>query len=612
MKKFFVLVFMLLAVSSVFGQIDPFLPPHPITFGMGGAFTAGAEGLTSFYYNPAGFASEDGEFTAASASAYLFIDRSLVDFVLALLKGQTATPSTSVISRQVIPEGFMLPACAAIPEDFMFPEDGVIPEDFVIPGCEELPKAEPTKGTEPSKGTELPPGLPPLPEGLLELAEQLGGVSKWIEALEGEDRETATKEAIKQVIKIAPELAPVLPDPEKPEEFETFDQEALLAAVIESPILETTPEVDDEGEPVVDEETGKPVTISNLAKIIDAVNEAVKEGSNGNAPDIEDEEFLDQDWKKAVNAAVEKSRDSLPGGSARLGAHASIAYAGNGFGIGLFVGVDGTLGGKTLLAAKGRLLTNITLAGGFAIPLGPFTIGAQLRPSILGYTDINPVTALLGGGTPTVEKLLAEAVYTGVHIGVDVGAKLDLDPFTLGLTIKNLIPIPVIWTSTDSFTQYLEGIAQNAQIIGTGVVASEVQETLYQVPPLLFNFGAQFKLDFGDFWFVHGLKVNADFQDIFGFFRYLDLPLEIDKATLGDREYNLLRHLHLGAELELFGGLLATRVGFGDNFLTAGIGLDLFVVEINAAVGATDLRTTADGVPEFNQVGFSVEAAIRF
>ena len=552
MKKTILVIFIFLIGSSVFAQLDLFMPPHPITFGMGGAFTADPAGITSFFYNPAGFASEEGEMTITSATVYALFDPALVPLIEKLLNGAVAIPSPTTSARQSPPT----------------PPGGGIPGGFA--------------------------GL--LPEGLLDLANQLSGVSNWLNELEGAEKTAATSAAVRQLIELDEGLADLLPDPDNAEEIGNLDQQALIEAFVDSPILEENEETQN----------------SNLVEILDAMNEAAaaaaaEEGRAGDYEDIGDSLGTTDgtDWKTSLNSTVKKSRESMPGGSIRLGGLVSVAYAGNGFGVGLFVGADAPLNGKTLLSTKGRVVTNISLAGGFAIPIGPFTIGAQIRPMLLGYTDINPIQALL---KKDPALLIQGTVYTGIYVGVDVGALLDLSPFTLGLAIKDILPLPVQWSSYNGFTEYLTGLSQ-FQPLGTGTVSAEEQKTLYQIPPLKVNFGVKFHPDFATD--VIDWKINADIQDVFGFIRYLEYnPHTGDKATLGDG-YDFLDYLHVGTELSFLDGLAAVRAGFGDGFLSAGLGLDLWILDINVAGGLSDLRENAQGNLEFKQAGFSIEVALR-
>jgi hypothetical protein len=520
MKKLALIVVLVLIGSAAFAQLDPFMPPNPITFGQGGAFTANAEGMNAFFYNPAGFRHDEGELTLTSVGVYTMIDRSLLDLVMDLAGIDSGG------SRQ----------------------------------SEELP---------------LPPGLDVLVGDLTVVADWLGGLDQ----AELDDAIAAAQTSLED---IDPALAYILNDPSG------VTEEELALIVLEADIFSDT---DNDG-------------TTNLVEILIAMDTAVGGGGTLEAALVAEGSSLSE-----MNDNVKEAEDSIPGGEMRLGALAGIAYTGHGLGIGLFVSADGTFNGDNILNTKGRMLTSITLAGGYAFPLGPITIGAQLRPTILGYTDIYPAELLLSGGSD-MASIFGEAFYTGFYLGLDAGALFDLGPFTFGLAVKDMLPIPVKWTSYDGYEEYLAGLSAGS-FFGPNEVS---QDGLYQIPVMKVNVGAQFHPDLGPLSWIIDPRVNLDIHDLFGFLRYINQdenPLTADKATLGTG-YNFIKRLHVGAEAAFLGGLVSARGGFYGDYLNAGIGFHLLFLDINAAVGASNLEKNAEGNFAFRQIGVSLEAALRF
>ncbi len=521
MKKLTLLLVLVMIGSAAFTQLDPFMPPNPITFAQGGAFTANAEGMNAFFYNPAGFRHDNGELTLTSVGVYSLIDRSLLDLVL------STTGVASGVSRQ----------------------------------------------------SEL--GLPPGYEELEALAADLVNVSDWYSGLTVDDQQRVIDAAIVEIESIDSELAASLGD------TSNLTQEELIVIVLESPIFEDG----------ADGET-------NLTNILQAMDGATVDVAAGDLTT----QLGGVGWETTMDSNARAAKETIPGGEMRIGALAGVAYTGNGIGLGLFINADGSFDGDTILNSKGRFMTSVSLAGGLAIPIGPFTVGAQVRPTILGYTDIYPAELLLGGGDPSA--IFGSAVYTGFYLGVDAGALYDLGPFTFGVAVKDILPF-VQWSSYASFDEYLAGL-QGGQLLSPEKVAS--QDGLYKIPFAKINVGAQFHPNLGPLNWIVDPRINVDIHDVLGFFRYINQeqnPLEADKATLGTG-YDILELLHIGAEADFLGGLLSARAGFYGDYLTAGIGAHLLFLDINAAVGASDLGETPDGNVAFRQLGLSLEVALRF
>ncbi len=530
MKKLLILIVLVMAGSMLFAQLDPFMPPNPITFAQGGAFTAYAEGMNAFFYNPAGFRQERGELTLTSIGVYALIDESLLELAMNL----NASPSIS--SRQ----------------------------------------------------SEVPAGL----EGFEGLIDNVEDVGDWLGTLDTAGQDAAITAALDQIKTLDPELSDLVDQVQADIDAGAEPNiDAILPVLLESPILE--------------EQAGGS---SGLTSIIQAMDDASGSGYTTyyatNNPDDTN------GWQDNVDSSVSAAKDSIPSGEMRFGALAGVAWSGNGLGFGLFVNADGTFKGETILSTKGRIINSITLVGGLSLPVGPFSIGAQIRPTILGYTDINPavvLASLAGGENQDVDimSLFGNTVYTGLYLGLDAGALYDLGPFTFGVAIKDLLPIPVRWSSYEGIEEYTQGLS-GGNFFGPGELDEGTR--VYQVPPLKINVGAQFNPNLGPLNWIVDPRVNVDIHDLLGFLRYINE--DRDQATLGE-SYNIIERLRVGAQAAFLGGLATARAGFYGDYLNAGIGVHLLFLDVNAGVGLSQLEETDDGFA-FQQLGVTFEAAIRF
>ncbi|MGI9257143.1 MAG: hypothetical protein ACR2PY_09445 [Salinispira sp.] len=432
-----------------------------------------------------------------------------------------------------------------------------------------------------------------LPAALEELGSSLSEVSQWL----GDASENELFAAAKGVSDYLKDIDPALAAQFEQLGSGEFDNEQLLRAILAAPIFDEAPDGD-----------------SNLTNVIEALSDGIEE-AGGKAFDD-----YNTDWKNDINKTVRNARDILAGGKAQIGVYGNISYTGkitdDGFGLGLgfFTSLNASMNGDNLLAGKARFMNYVTFAGGVSFPIGPVNLGVQVRPTILGYVDINPLD-LLSSENPDLASFLTNSYYTGFYLGLDAGLSWDVfdDGFlTLGAVLKDILPLTIQWSGFSNIDTFLASIQNSSDIEGDVPVSDNT--ALYQIPPLKFNIGAQILLDIdepGWEWFGQ-LKISADVHDLFGFIRYIDYnPVFGDVITFGE-QYDLLNYIRFGTELQLFGEILNVRAGFGGGFLSAGLGLNLAIFELNAGVGLSDLKANYEGGDlEFRQIGWSVEAVVR-
>lgn len=554
MKKILCGLLVICAAGIGFAQTDIFFPSQAITFGQGGAYTADAEGMNSFFYNPAGFA-RGSEFSI-SANAYASAHRSLWRFLDKQFLGNTGIFGTSSkgissASRQSFGDG-----------DF----EGILGEFGVTDALYEqvdivfgaIMEADFNSSEDYSTG----PGAffsdllnnPNVSNALSNAGLPSSKIDALIEDL-GNLESDNIQEALGTIIS---EVAPVLSQ----------------AEVITS-ILDT------------------------------AASMYADEFNNGNPPKKDDKTYD----KDVVAAEAKKMEENFPSGNMRVGGLLAVAYSGHGLGFGLFANVDGTFNGANILATKGRAFTTLTFAAGFAFPLGPVTLGAQVRPTLLGYANVDPssmISSLMGGEAAEfgITSVLNDGIYTGFRIGVDIGALLDLGPFSFGVAVKDIIPFQLQEVTKYDADELVDQISGGEFPLGTGSTDFD-QSKLYQVPPLKVNVGASFHPDLGAFSKIIDPKINVDIHDLFGFLR--------DKDDIINEKASILNYLNAGAEVK-FLQFISARAGWNGGFdggaLTAGLGLRLLFLDINAGIAASNPQTI-NGNFSFGNLGLSAEVAIR-
>ncbi len=261
-----------------------------------------------------------------------------------------------------------------------------------------------------------------------------------------------------------------------------------------------------------------------------------------------------------------------------FGYHLGIGYAGKGLGLGFFLTQDSFSGKQAAADLDGVEMETDFQANvvvGLALPVRVFglnvIVGGNLRPffQARGTLPLSDALEAMSGFSPGV--FFRQEGVGGFGLAVDLGALLELGAFTVGLSARDLAP-PF---SADS--------GQIRELLGSfGGGSDELS-----LSPT-FAAGVQFHPDLGGAARFFDPRVLAEVR----------LPVsEIrDGGSFPD-------FLHLGAEAK-FLSFLSLRAGFNGARFCAGAGLDLFFLEVNAAVFSEE-----HGGAE--RRGIVLEAAIR-
>ena len=294
---------------------------------------------------------------------------------------------------------------------------------------------------------------------------------------------------------------------------------------------------------------------------------------------------------------------ALPSGYLRVGGMAGIGYVGNGIGLGLFLNTEGIVDGTNLLQATGMAFNTITFVGGLGLSFGDLHLGLAIRPTIFGYSEISAapiVSSYLSGGSLDLSSIFMNSVYFGSGLAVDVGALYELGPFSFGIGVKDFLGTQSAYRAT-TFDEYYQAIIAASLPLGSELTAEE-EDAAWTIP-MKVNVGAEFHPDLGVVSFLFDPSLSVDLLD-------LSLALRTFQAGQQMTTDQVLSMLNFGGEVDLL-RFLSVRGGYYGGYLSAGLGLDIFVVDINAAV-AGDFGRDAAGQWGFSNVGGSVEFAFRF
>jgi len=295
-------------------------------------------------------------------------------------------------------------------------------------------------------------------------------------------------------------------------------------------------------------------------------------------------------------ASVDKA---IPKGSMRIGAQVGTGYVGNGIGIGLFANAEGSFDGENLLRATGTAYNTITFVGGLGLSFGAVDLGIAVRPMVFGYTRAAAapvVGSLFSGSDPDFTSMFNNTVYYGSGLGVDVGALLNLGPFAFGASVRDLLGTRILYQKAP-FDAYFDALQAGA--LPAGEVLSPTEQATAISIPMRINIGFAFRPNLR----ILDPTLNVDLLDVTSVAR-----MWRDGESVNPED--LLDMVNLGGELT-FLRFLTVRAGFYGGYLSAGLGLKVFMLDINAAVAGVFSFSGAQFV-EFTDVGTSLEVAIRF
>lgn len=560
------LSFSFLVAGVAWTQTDPFMPPNPITMGMGGAYTANAEGYNAFFYNPAGFARES-EFTLLSTNVYGVLDKKLYDL---------ATQMVTAAANGKDPMSALLPISRGLAAR------------AVTDGLPDIP------------GLDLPPEAI---ETLMTTATDVGDYLSDVAATEnGAAAITAGLEALVDDPIVAAALADAGVDP---------SDTAAMAALAADPNAVT-----DMMQYIL---VADSATIGKLYKtFVDAV--AAEAPSVPVPPAVAN---AGEALKAAVDQFDKSLMEFLPSGNANVGAMVGFGYVGNGLGLGLFANVNAGLytpTGSSIRSSTARASTFLTFAGGYALTLAEkLRIGVQVRPTVLGYVSFLPAPILMDLLTSApvdtnamIAAIMSNGVYKGFRIGVDVGALWDIGDFTLGLAVKDIIP------NTEVYMKYTD---TNALLYDfPNFKGAKADDTAYHVPAFKLNIGVQWHPDLGVISDIVDPRIGLDFMDFLGWIRQLPGTTAEEKLaavrakTAMMTDYDFLQMINLGAQVKFF-KFITLSAGIGQGMATAGLGLNLLLLDINASVGArykfdSTGALVSKTIDDFSEVAFSLEVAV--
>ncbi len=302
-----------------------------------------------------------------------------------------------------------------------------------------------------------------------------------------------------------------------------------------------------------------------------------------------------------ISSMVGPISDLLTGNGFGAGASVGIGWVGKGLAIGVLGGADAYLYGPNLLGAQGNLDGQIALVAGIGIPikLGPLVlnVGGDIRPFLRmsGKITSKELMGVLGAqmgptvpGTSTAnpeDALLALPVGIGFGMAVDLGASVDLLKFlSVGLSIRDI-------TTKQNYARL--PLSDALDKLTTGQLPEPDSSSALSVYP---NITAGASLT----------PIPESMRKLLDIIVIMELQDPIKVIADNGLFWNLV---HLGTEVKLLNGLVKARAGMNKGWVSFGVGLDLFISEINVALFTEEMGKRPG---DRGRTGLSAEIAFRF
>lgn len=277
------------------------------------------------------------------------------------------------------------------------------------------------------------------------------------------------------------------------------------------------------------------------------------------------------------------AEDGGSGGGASIG----LTLAGRGVGLGLFMTNDSSIEGHgdADRTVRSDTETSLVLGMGFPFDLGSsrLLLGADLRPFYrVSLRDKD-------GGDPTLAEVVdagSDALYADAFFGatLDLGASLSFGSLALGMSIRDLAPTYPIATGKLS---KLQSAFSSGNLPDTSSATDRAR-----FRPII-SAGVSWSPAIAPGALDPAFYLEA--QDIIG------------AAWNWEGSASLLELMHAGLELRVY-KVLSLRGGLNRGRISAGGGVRLFFLDLNAAVFTEELGALPG---DDSRSGLSLQAAIR-
>ncbi|MBN2444169.1 MAG: conjugal transfer protein TraF [Spirochaetales bacterium] len=290
------------------------------------------------------------------------------------------------------------------------------------------------------------------------------------------------------------------------------------------------------------------------------------------------------------------TRKILSGGYGN-GLHAGIGFVKSGLGIGASFIMDSNLNGTdTLATATGSVHMSLGFILGYAQKFSfsdmIVSIGADIRPMARVYVPVSsePVADMLtlyaGGCGDLFEILESENALHGIGIGFDLGVITQYKNLKFGVSVRDIGGTQFDYRE-NTFGDVIDTVAQSGIFPQNG----SKPDGIYRIP-MNVSAGISYHPDLGSLSKTIDPQVHFDLDDIVNNF-------------IEEKDFLLM--LHLGVEATLF-DTLTIRGGFAQGHFSAGMGIHLLFLDVDAAFFTQEKGRTPGDIPSTCSL---IELAVR-
>lgn len=264
-----------------------------------------------------------------------------------------------------------------------------------------------------------------------------------------------------------------------------------------------------------------------------------------------------------------------------IGANANtgIAVVGKGLGLGLVVDVDSYARGKTPLGTEVDAVGTLAAIAGLSFNLTPDPFSIHLGGDIryMHRMRLDSVSIIDLMNLADDENSSANVnLFTGDALAIDLGAIVDMGPWSLGMSLRDVGGTKFIYSAESLETNEPVNVEDDYRI------------------PMSVNTGIGYHPDLGALAFIIDPTFNLEYQHVF----YAD-PENTPSFWTG---------IHAGTEVRIL-RFMKLRGGINQGYFTAGFGVKLLFLDINMAYFTREMSEYAGVDPNS---GMSLEVAIRF
>lgn len=276
-----------------------------------------------------------------------------------------------------------------------------------------------------------------------------------------------------------------------------------------------------------------------------------------------------------------------------FGAAAGLGAAGGGFGLGLRAAADSFAYGQGPETSESIVAAEIGFVGGAAVPIriGNVTVtpGVDVRPFVRlrgraeGESSASLLARYLGLRSTVSGSAYRDAmeVLNGYGVAVNTGLRVDIGNLYVSGVLRDVGGTPLQY-SVDSAGTILDSLSRFGLPVPASVGEPGYVEPGSYVIPMTLNLALGFEQQLGKWG---SASAYAEFADALAFEYDLGSSLLETVEQVG-------RRTHAGMELGL-GNVVALRGGFNRGRPTAGMGLHLGFIELDAAYSASSLLSNS-------------------